>query len=213
MQIRNNIRRLLQYRMCLIRFRELGFERVYSYSLGREAGVSPEQIRKDFSRFGIKGNKRGGYLISELLDSLNYIFGKNELQDVILIGVGNIGMALARYNCGFFKRRKYIVAGFDIDPSKIRKINEIPVLPMEVMPRFVKENGITVGIMAVPAISAQEICNMLVNAGIKGIMNFAPIVLKAPREVVIENINLCTVLESVIYCANYARDDLGVLEC
>ncbi len=213
MQIRNNIRRLLQYRMCLIRFRELGFERVYSYSLGREAGVTPEQIRKDFSRFGIRGNKRGGYVISELLDALNYMFGKNELQDVILVGVGNIGMALARYNCGFYKKRKYIVAGFDIDPSKIKRITEITVLPMEIMPRFVKENGISVAIIAVPAISAQEVCNNLADAGIKGIMNFAPIILKAPKSVVVENINLCNVLESVIYCANYARDDLGITEC
>lgn len=208
MQIRNNIRRLLQYRLCLMKFRELGFERVYSYSLGREAGVTPEQIRKDFSQFGIKGNKRGGYLITELQDALNYMFGKNELQDVILIGVGNIGTALARYNCGFYKRRKYIVAGFDIDPTKLRKNPDIRVLPMEVMPRFVKENGITVAIIAVPAISAQEVCNNLVDAGIKGIMNFAPIVLKAPKKVVVENINLCNVLESIIYCANYAEDDM-----
>jgi redox-sensing transcriptional repressor len=210
MQIKNNIKRLLQYRMCLVRFRELGFEKVYSYSLAREAGVTPEQIRKDFSQFGIKGNKKGGYQVSELLDSLNYLFGKNELQDVILVGMGNIGIALSRYNCGFIQRRQYICAGFDIDPAKFRKSHTVPVYPVALMPSYIKENGISVAIIAVPALSAQDVCNQLVDCGIRGIMNFAPVILKVPKHVVVNNINLCNELESIIYTAIFARDEMGL---
>lgn len=210
MNIKNNIRRLLQYRMCLMRLREMGLDKVYSYSLALEAGVTAAQVRKDFSQFEIRGKKRGGYSIHELLDKLNYIFGKNELQDVILVGMGNIGKALSRHNCRFIKKRRYIVAGFDIDPSKYKQSNDVPVLPMELMPRYIHDNGITVAIIAVPGISAQDVCNQLVGCGIRGIMNFAPVILKVPGHIVIDNINLCNVLESVIYCANYAKDNEGI---
>ena len=210
MQIKSNIRRLLQYRMCLVRFREMGFNKVYSYSLAREAGVTPEQIRKDFSHFGIKGNKRGGYTVSDLLGSLNYLFGKTELQEVILVGMGNIGMALSRYNCGFIQKRQYICAGFDIDPAKLRKTFGVPVYPVAVMPQYIRDNGISIAIIAVPAMSAQEVCTRLVDCGIRGIMNFAPVILKVPRHVVVNNINLCNELESIIYTAIFAKDEMGM---
>lgn len=209
MIINNSIKRLLQYRICLERLREMGFERIFSYNLGREAGVTAEQVRKDFSQFGIRGKKKGGYCIEELLDNLNDIFGKNEQEDVILVGMGNIGKALARYECGFVKKRKYIIAAFDIDPSKYKKNADVQVLPMEMMPRFIRDNGITVAIIAVPGISAQDVCNQLIDCGIRGIMNFAPIILKAPPEIVIDNINLCNSLEGVIHCANRGKDDFG----
>ena len=77
MQIKKNIKRLLLYRLCLVKFREMGFTKVYSYNLGHEAGVSAEQIRKDFSHFNISGNKKGGYDINEVLDTLNNIFRDN----------------------------------------------------------------------------------------------------------------------------------------
>jgi redox-sensing transcriptional repressor len=207
MIVKNTIKRLLQYRMCLVRLREMGLEKVYSYTLGREAGVTAEQVRKDFSEFEIRGKKKGGYSVNETLDRLNDIFKKNRKQDVILVGMGNIGTAFARYECGFMEKRKYIAAAFDIDPSKYRKNTEVPVLPMEEMPRFIRDNRITVAIIAVPGISAQDVCNQLVSCGIRGIMNFAPIILKVPPHIVIDNINLCNVLEGVMYCAEYAKDD------
>lgn len=202
MIVDNSIKRLLQYRMCLVRLREMGFEKIYSYNLGKEAGVTPEQVRKDFSKFQIRGKKKGGYSVEELLENLNRIFVKNEKENVILVGMGNIGTALALYECGFVEKRKYIVAAFEIDPSKYKKSGDVLVLPMEMMPRFINENGIKVAIIAVPAISAQDVCNQLIECGIKGIMNFAPIILKAPPEIVIDNINLCNVLEGVIHYAN-----------
>lgn len=201
MLIKKNIKRLLLYRLCLVKFREMGFQRVFSYNLGREAGISAEQIRKDFSHFGISGNKKGGYEIEKLLESLNLIFRKNEMQSVIMVGMGNIGTALSYYICGFSQRRQYIIAGFDIDPAKVKKNYNIPVYPMTELPGFVKKNKIKVAVLAVPAISAQDVCNQMVDCGIKGIMNFAPVILQVRENIIVNNVNLCDELECVIYTA------------
>ena len=113
MIISKNITRLLRYRSSLKKMQELGFETVYSYNLGRETGVSPEQVRKDFSQFGIKGKKKGGYNINDLLLTIREIFRKDELQKVIIVGMGNIGNAVLQYK-GFQKNMIQIVAAFDI---------------------------------------------------------------------------------------------------
>jgi redox-sensing transcriptional repressor len=201
MQIKKNIKRLLLYRLCLVKFKEMGFTKVYSYNLGHEAGVSAEQIRKDFSHFGITGNRKGGYELDYLLERLNGIFRRNELQSVIIAGMGNMGRALSHYECGFTEKRQYIIAGFDIDPVKIKRTYNIPVFHMEQMPVFIAENDVKIAIIAVPAITAQEVCNLMVEAGIRGIMNFAPVILQAPENVIVNNVNLCDELESVIYTA------------
>ena len=179
----------------------MGFTKVYSYNLGHEAGVSAEQLRKDFSHFKITGNKKGGYDIDSVLEKLNFIFRKNKLQKVIIVGMGNIGRALSHYECGFTERRQYIVAGFDIDPVKIRKTYNVPVYHMQSMSEYIRTNNIQIAIMSVPSISAQEVCTILVEAGIKGIMNFSPVILQVPEDVIVNNINLCDELEIVIYMA------------
>jgi len=201
MKIKKNIRRLLLYRLCLVKFKEMGFKKVYSYNLGHEAGVSAEQIRKDFSQFGITGNKKGGYDLEYLLERLNSIFQRNEEQKVIIVGMGNIGKALSHYECGFTEKKKYVVGGFDVDPTKIKMTYNIPVYPISELPEFVKENKIKIAILAVPAISAQEVCSKLVSIGIKGIMNFSPVILQAPDDVIVNNINLCDELECVMHMA------------
>lgn len=180
----------------------MGFTKVYSYNLGHEAGVSPEQIRKDFSQFGITGNKKGGYELDYLLDRLNDIFRRNEEQKVIIVGMGNIGKALSHYECGFTEKKKYVSAGFDVDPSKIKLTYNIPVFPLSELQTYVNENSIKVGILAVPAISAQDVCSKMISAGIKGIMNFSPVILQVPDDVVVNNINLCDELECVMHMVN-----------
>ena len=184
----------------------MGFKKVYSYNLGHEAGVSAEQIRKDFSQFGIKGNKKGGYELDHLLEKLNIIFQKNERQKVIIVGMGNMGRALSHYECGFTERKQYIVAGFEVDPVKIKKTYNIPVFQMSYMTDFIQKNEIKIAILAVPAISAQEVCGRLVNSGIKGIMNFAPVILQVPDDVTVNNVNLCDELECIMYMVDPIPD-------
>lgn len=193
-----NINRLLQYRLVLNRLRDLGFNTVFSYGLGKEAGVSPEQVRKDFSKFGIKGNKKGGYNIHELLETINDIVHKNKLQKVILVGLGNIGTALVQYK-GFQKNMIEIVAVFDIDPVKIKKKIEIPVYPMEQINKVISSLEVKTAIIAVPGLVAQEVCTQLVESGIVGILNFSPRMLKVPSNVLVNNIQICNALQSLIY--------------
>jgi redox-sensing transcriptional repressor len=194
----NNISRLLQYRQVLINLNELGFETVFSYSLGKEAGVSAEQIRKDFSQFGIKGNRKGGYNINELLFTINGIFRKDEMQKVILIGLGNIGNAMIQYK-GFRKNMIQIVAAFDIDPAKYKRKYELPVYPLESMQEVVSDLNVRTAILAIPEREAQQVATLLVQNGIIGILNFTTAVLKVPQHVMVSNIRIGNALETLIY--------------
>lgn len=190
--------RLLRYKNALHRLNALGFVKVFSDNLADAVGVTASQVRKDFSLFGISGNKRGGYQIDSLIEKLNGIMGKSELQKVVIAGTGNIGAALMKYK-GFEKEGIRIVACFDIDPVKFKRNAEIPILPLEELKSFTVRQGIKVGIIAVPDIAAQQVLDCMLSAGIKGILNFAPIRLKGSDGCVINNVNLVLELESIIY--------------
>ena len=198
MNVGKNIIRLLRYRMALLKMQDLGVDTTYSYNLGREIGVTPEQVRKDFSQFGIKGKRKGGYNINELLFTINSIFRKNELQQVVLVGMGNIGNAIMQYR-GFGKIMIKVVAGFDIDPAKYKKKYPIPVYPMEKLEEVIRELGVITAVLAVPVQVAQEVCNRLVGAGIRGVLCFAPVHLKVPPHVTINTICISHELEYLIY--------------
>jgi redox-sensing transcriptional repressor len=184
--------------------RKMGIRRVYSYTLGKETGVSSEQVRKDFSEYKIRGNQRGGYDIETLLSDLENIVSHTEMLNTILVGMGNIGLALSSYNW-LNQRNINIVATFDIDPQKQRKRSEIAIYPMERLEEIVVRFRVKVAIIAVPEISAQEVCNQLVDSGIKGIVNFAPVILKTPEDVIVNNVNLYDEVESVFYWVQNER--------
>lgn len=199
--LRKSLRRILLYRGSLLRLQALGVERVYSYTLGKETGVSAEQVRKDFSEYRIKGNQRGGYRVDELIKEMESIFYRNGSQNIIVVGRGNIGSSLANYS-NFIQRQINIVASFDIDPSKQRLRSDIPVYTMNRLEEIIKRFGVRTAIIAVPDIAAQEVCQLLVKYGIDGIINFAPVILKVPSHIIINNVNLSDEIESVIYCVS-----------
>ncbi len=198
MVIDEKIRRLLRYRICLEKFKKFGLETAYSYTLGKESGVSAEQVRKDFSCFKISGHKKGGYNIIELLDTINHIFSKDKVQHIVIIGLGNIGEALIKYK-GFDKHNIRIAGVFDINPVKLKKNYNIPVYSMDMLKDIIDKYNIKIGVIAVPAIAAQEVCYDLVECGITGIMNFSPVILRSPNNVNIYNIELIPVLEALRY--------------
>lgn len=200
---RKCILRLSRYKNALKRLKALGFVKVFSGNLADAAGVTSSQVRKDFSLFGITGNRRGGYKVDELINRIREILGKNEIQKVVIVGVGNIGNALLRYK-GFETDGIRVVAGFDIDPSKYQRHAEVPILPLEEFSSFVQENEIKVGILAVPDVAAHHVSEIMIAAGIKGILNFAPIQLRGADDVIISNINLEVELENLIYFVNAA---------
>jgi redox-sensing transcriptional repressor len=176
----------------------MGVEKVFSYTLADETGVTSDQVRKDFSEFNIKGNKRGGYNIEELLEKMEKLFHRNKDNNIVLIGMGNMGLALSKYS-KFVQRHMNIVATFDIDPFKQKVRSGIPVYAMSRLKEIIDRFSVKVAILAVPEISAQEVADELIRHGIMGIVNFAPVLLKVPSEVIINNVNLCDELESVIY--------------
>ena len=195
---KRSVKRLSRYRRALVRLKELGYLRVVSDTLGEASGVTSSQVRKDFSIFGISGNKKGGYKIDDLLQSLEKILGKDRVHKVIVIGAGNIGTALINYK-RFEEEQIQIVAAFDIDPAKVNRKRKIPIYHLDDLEEFVMSNGIKTGIIAVPAISAQEVCNRMLSIGIRGILNFAPIRLKVWNETVITNVNILNKLENIFY--------------
>ena len=201
MAISDSIRRLLRYRMCLEKFRRFGWETTYSYTLGKESGVSSEQIRKDFSKFKISGHKKGGYNINEILDKINQIFKKDVTDYIIIMGSGNIGEAIINYT-GFQKHNIQIAGVFDIDPKKLKKKYRIPIYKTDMLKEIIDRYNVKIAVIAVPAIAAQEVCYELVECGITGIMNFSPAILKTPDNVNVYNIELIPVLEALIYHSN-----------
>jgi len=185
----------------------MGFGRIFSDNLADAIGVMPSQVRKDFSIFGISGNKRGGYQIDELIEHLNNILGKNTIKHAIIVGAGNIGAALAKYD-GFEKDGIKIDAVFEGDPLKVNTQASIPVLHADDMIEFIQNNDIRIGIIAVPEAGAQQVLDLMVLSGVKGVLNFAPIRLRCPKECVVNNVNLVLELENVIYFSDLLEKTL-----
>jgi redox-sensing transcriptional repressor len=181
--------------------KELGFKKVFSHYIAEELNISSEQVRKDFSLYGIKGYKKAGYDIDNTLNVLNEIFGRTKTRNVIIMGMGHMGRAMVYNNENFRKNKFQIVAAFDINPTKRKTLLNVPVYKPEELNTIVKMFEVKTAIITVPAISAQLVCNNLVEAGITGIMSFVPIVLKVPPHVAVNNVNLCNELEATSYTA------------
>jgi redox-sensing transcriptional repressor len=196
---RKTIYRLSLYLRCLARLKENSLKTVSSETLAKVAGVKPTQLRKDLTYLGQFGTRGLGYEVAELAKRISDELGTTSLQPVILVGVGNLGLALLSYR-GFEREGFEIVAAFDIDPSRRReKETSQPILEMAVLPEFIRQRHIRMGIVCVPAEVAQEVANQLVQCGITGILNFAPIVLHVPEEIMVNNVNLAIELENLSY--------------
>lgn len=196
---RKTVYRLSTYLRCLARLREKKIETVSSEALAKVAGVKPTQLRKDLAYFGTFGTRGLGYDVVELSRSIADELGTSRLQPVILVGVGNLGLALLQYR-GFEQEGFEILAAFDAEPHR-RRDKEIahPIYGMERLPGFVREHAVKMAILAVPAEAAQEVANLLLECGIVGILNFSPIVLHVPEEVMVNNVNLAIELENLSY--------------
>jgi len=195
---RDVIQRLLRYKDVLMKLKAMVFVRVFSDNLSDSLGVSPSLVRKDFSAFGLTGNKRGGYRIEELTEKLGAILGTEDIQKVILVGCGKLGTALMNYR-GFSRQRIRIVAGFDSNPAKLDPHAPIPVLDQTEMSELVHRENIRIAVSTVPESAASQTADSLMAAGIRGILNFAPVNLKGSESCVIHNINVAMELENLFY--------------
>jgi redox-sensing transcriptional repressor len=196
---RKTIYRLSVYLRCLQRLKANDIRTVSSEALARVAGLKPTQLRKDLTYFGQFGTRGLGYDVQQLAKMITDLLGTSSLQPVVLVGVGNLGTALLSYR-GFQEEGFEIVAAFDLDARRFRDRKvPVPVHSMEKLPEIIREQHVKMAILTVPAVAAQEVTNTLVQAGITGILNFAPIVLAVPEDVMASNVNLAIELENLSY--------------
>ena len=201
----SNIERISKYKNVARRLKDMGFERVFSDNIANASGVSASQVRKDFSMFGITGNRRGGYQIDDLISQIYHILGKDNEQKLVVVGTGHIGKALLHFT-ELEKSGLYVVAGFDIDPSKINTENNPPIYPLSEFIDYVRQYNIELAVLAVPDFAAQQVFDMMANAGIKGIVNFAPIRLRNDKDVIIKSINFEAEVETLVYFVNAKKN-------
>jgi redox-sensing transcriptional repressor len=191
--------RLPLYMRALQRMSQEGRSVTSSQELGERLGISAAQIRKDLSQFGEFGKQGTGYNIPFLIDNLRKIMHVDRVWDVVVIGAGDVGHAVARYQ-GFKDRGFRVVMVFDNDAEKIGKtIGEFTILDAANIIEVLRDHNISIAMLAVPAAYAQEVTNKLVEAGIKAILNYAPININVPPHVRVQYIDPATHLQQMSY--------------
>ncbi|MDO8834161.1 MAG: redox-sensing transcriptional repressor Rex [Vicinamibacterales bacterium] len=181
------MRRLPTYLHLLHRRRDEGAEHISCSDIGRVLDLDPTQIRKDLEITGNVGRPRVGFRVSALIDAIEDFLGWNKVNEALLVGAGNLGTALL----GYERLKNYgvrIVAAFDADPARVgTEIFGRRVLPVERLTSLISRMHITIGIITVPAEHAQAVADMMVAGGIRAIWNLAPVSLRVPKHVVVQN--------------------------
>lgn len=193
------VKRLSFYARNLALLDQKGVEVISSTSLAEICGVNPAQIRKDlgyFGRFGIRGV---GYYVKELVYEIRKILGLEKEWRLALMGVGNLGSALLGH-AQFLNQGFTFVAAFERDPKRIgMKIGHITVAPVRVMKPLVMEKGVEIGVIAVGPRWAQQAADKFIEAGVRGILNFAPVQLQYPSDLHVENVDFTRKLDMLCY--------------
>lgn len=201
------VRRLPLYARTLAYLKEEGVTSVSSQELGKRINVTAAQIRKDLSYFGQLGKQGIGYKVDELLQHINRILGLNQEWNVVLVGVGALGQAIARYS-GFREKGIHIVGLFDIDPRKIgTEFTGLTIRHVNDLAEVARDHSVRMAIVAVAADHAQEVVDLLVRAGVRAILNYAPVSVQVPNGVWVRHIDPVSLLHSMTYYL--ARDPSG----
>jgi redox-sensing transcriptional repressor len=189
------VARLPIYLRCLIDMAERGTHTVSSEQLADAAGVNSAKVRKDLSYLGSYGTRGVGYDVEYLIYQVRRELGLEQDWPVAIVGVGNLGHALANYK-GFAERGFRIIALLDGDEGKVgEQVGELTVEHIDDLDRVVKEEQVAIGVVATPAGAAQEVCDRLVAAGVNSILNFAPAHLQVPDGVFLRKVDLSTELQ------------------
>ncbi len=193
------IGRLPVYLRALQRMADIGLKTTSSQELGEHVGISAAQIRKDISQFGEFGKQGTGYSIEFLIDKLREILKVDRIWDVVIVGAGDMGHALANYQ-GFKNRGFHVVAIFDNNKEKVgQKVGEFKIEDSENMIEQIKSAGIKIAMLTVPAAAAQGVADKLVQAGVHAILSYAPISLNVPNNVKVQYIDPSTHLQRMTY--------------
>lgn len=193
------IRRLNLYLRNLKKIRENNIEIISSRKITRFLNVTPDQFRKDLSYFGEFGKRGVGYNVDFLISEIQKIVGTHRVWNIALVGLGKIGSALLGFE-GFPMLNIKTACAFDNDEKKIGKIkNGVKVESVKHLGKVIKNKGIKIAIIATPPEAAQKTADLLIDAGIRGILNFAPIHLKVPEGIFVSNVDMACELESLIF--------------
>lgn len=189
------VSRLPLYLQALVEFSERDIITISSTALATASGVNSAIVRKDLSQLGAFGTRGVGYRVGELIGEISAVLGLNRDRAVVIVGIGNLGRALAAYEG--FTRRGFAVAGlFDVSPDKVGTTIAGGVIePAAILDRAVEERGVTIAVIATPAEHAQGIVDRLVAAGVTAILNFAPTHVEAPQHVAVRKVDLSTELQ------------------
>jgi len=198
------IYRLALYNRYISSLGKAKSEYISSQELGDITGHSAAQVRKDLTYYGSLGEAGKGYEIRKLEMLLTKIFGKEKCRNVVLVGVGNLGLALISHK-GFLLEQFRIVAAFDRDIRKLGKyVESVPIYDIQKLSSVVTDTGADIAIICIPAQSAQQVIDKLVSAGIKAILNFAPAnTLNVPEGVVIQNVDMSIELDRLYYLLDH----------
>ena len=198
------VERISMYRVLLAGLLQAGTKSVYSHQIATSAGVSAAQVRRDIMALGYTGSPQRGYGVAELIESIDSFLDAPGGQNVALVGVGNLGRAVANYFVG--RRPKLrLVALFDVDPEKYdRVISGVRCHPQERLAETLRREGISIVILSVPTDAAQAVAEACVAGGARGILNFAPVALRVPPTVHVETMDMARALEKVAYFARQA---------
>lgn len=193
------IARLPLYHRALTSLADRGVSTVSSEELAKASGVNSAKLRKDLSHLGSYGTRGVGYAVDYLRYHIERELGVTQGWPIIIVGVGNLGHALAGYG-GFASRGFRVVGLIDADPERIGETIEGAVVrPLDDLERVVSENEVSIGVVATPASSSQQVCDRLVAAGITSILNFAPTVLSVPAGVEVRKVDLATELQILAF--------------
>ena len=200
------VQRLPVYLRCLESLSS-GQEHVSSDQLAEMAGVNPAKVRKDLSYLGSFGVRGVGYDIEHLRFQIRIELGLEEDWPVVIVGIGNLGRALANY-AGFGDRGFNVVGLFDADPAKVgKKLNGLVIEPLKDLQRSSRSKGASIGLITTPASAAQETAEALASAGIRSILNFAPTVISPPDGVDIRRVDLSTELQVLSFYLHRRRSE------
>ena len=193
------IKRLPKYHRYLNELLNNDVDRISSKELGEKIGFTASQIRQDLNCFGDFGQQGYGYNVRELSNQISIILGLERDYSSVIIGAGNIGQAIANYTR--FGKMNFDLKGiFDANPKLLgMRIRDIEIQDIDKLESFLQENPIDVGVVCVPKINAQKVCDILVAGGVKGIWNFAPVDLSVPDDVTVQNVHLSESLLTLIY--------------
>jgi redox-sensing transcriptional repressor len=193
------VERLSQYRRTLLIANATGKHHVFSHELAAMLHITPVQVRRDIMLIGYSGTLRQGYDVKELIDIIGKIIDTKEGQKVAVIGIGNLGRAIIGYFSG--KRTKLtVVAAFDTNPEKVDKVYAgVSCYHFDKLTEIIRQENITIAVLTVPAGDAANVAELLVMAGIKGILNFTPKPINVPSNVHLEEYDIITSLEKLAY--------------